>query len=96
MTSLDPVDQLEFHVLIDNVTDSLSTAPSNVTLEWSALMRAGMRQMSGKCQCCANHGLALVVTATRGAVKHTVLFKIPTTRAEIVHSGTPALRSPST
>jgi len=88
MTSLDPVDQLEFHVLIDNVTDSLSSAPSNVTLEWSALMRAGMRQMSGKCQCCANHGLALVVTATRGAVKHTVLFDAGPVEFAVEYNGT--------
>jgi 7,8-dihydropterin-6-yl-methyl-4-(beta-D-ribofuranosyl)aminobenzene 5'-phosphate synthase len=74
MTTLEPVDRLEFHVLIDNVTDSLSTSPPNVTLEWPALMRAGMRQLSGKCQCCANHGLALVVTAFRGANKHSILF----------------------
>ena len=74
MIELKPVDRLEFHVLIDNVTDSLSTAPANVTLEWPALMRAGMRQMSGKCQCCANHGLALVVTAFRDDRRHTVLF----------------------
>ena len=40
MTLLEPVDRLEFQVLIDNVTDSLSTSPPNVTLEWPALMRA--------------------------------------------------------
>src|SRR2546426_9079478 len=71
---LQPVDRLEFQVLIDNVTDSLSTAPPNVTLEWPALMRAGMRQLSGKCQCCANHGLALVVRAFRGTQSHAILF----------------------
>lgn len=53
MAVIEPVDRLEFQVLIDNVTGSLSTAPPNVTLEWPALMRAGMLQLSGKCQCCA-------------------------------------------
>jgi 7,8-dihydropterin-6-yl-methyl-4-(beta-D-ribofuranosyl)aminobenzene 5'-phosphate synthase len=71
---LEPVDRLEFQVLIDNVTDSLSSSPSFVTLEWPALMRAGMRQLSGQCQCCANHGLSLAVTATRGTDTRTVLF----------------------
>src|SRR5262245_53782709 len=72
--TLQPVDRLEFQVLIDNVTDSLSTAPPNVTLEWPALMRAGMRELSGKCQCCANHGSAPVTSAFRGSLSHTILF----------------------
>ena len=67
MATIEAVDRLEFRVLIDNVTDSLSTAPPNGTLEWPALMRAGMRQLSGKCTCCANHGLSLVIRAVRGA-----------------------------
>jgi hypothetical protein len=66
MLTLQPVDRLEFQILIDNLTDSLSTVPTNVTLEWPALMRAGMRQLSGRCQCCANRGLAVVVKAFRG------------------------------
>ena len=74
MPAVEPVDRLEFQILIDNVTDSLSSAPPNVTLEWPALMRAGMRQLSGKCQCCANHGLSLVIKAFRGAQSHTALF----------------------
>jgi 7,8-dihydropterin-6-yl-methyl-4-(beta-D-ribofuranosyl)aminobenzene 5'-phosphate synthase len=74
MRSLQPVDRLEFQILIDNLTDSLSTAPPNVTLEWPALMRAGMRQLSGRCQCCANHGLAVVVRAFRNGTSHSVLF----------------------
>jgi 7,8-dihydropterin-6-yl-methyl-4-(beta-D-ribofuranosyl)aminobenzene 5'-phosphate synthase len=31
-------------------------------------------QLSGKCQCWANHGLSLVVRAFRGAQSHAVLF----------------------
>ena len=74
MATIEAVDRLEFRVLIDNVTDSLSTAPPNVTLEWPALMRAGMRQLSGKCTCCANHGLSLVIRAVRGGRSQAVLF----------------------
>src|SRR5947209_6273173 len=88
MTALEPVDRLEFQVLIDNVTDSLSTSPPNVTLEWPALMRAGMRQLSGKCQCCANHGLALVITAFRGADKHAILFDAGPVDFAVEYNGT--------
>jgi 7,8-dihydropterin-6-yl-methyl-4-(beta-D-ribofuranosyl)aminobenzene 5'-phosphate synthase len=88
MTVLEPVDRLEFQVLIDNVTDSLSTAPPSVTLEWPALMRAGMRQLSGKCQCCANHGLALVITASHGAKKHMVLFDAGPVDFAVEYNGT--------
>lgn len=88
MNDFEAVDRLEFQVLVDNVTDSLSTAPPNVTLEWPALMRAGMRQLSGKCQCCANHGLSLVVTAFRGDQRHTVLFDAGPVEFAVEYNGT--------
>jgi len=72
--TLEPVDRIEVQVLIDNVTDSLSSVPGTVTLEWPALMKAGMNEMAGSCQCCANHGLSLVINAYRANVRHTVLF----------------------
>ena len=68
------VDKIEILVLIDNQTDSLSSTPDNFTSEWSNLHNAGMEQISGSCQCCANHGLALVVKAWIGEQCHTVLF----------------------
>jgi len=74
MEALKPVDRIEVQVLVDNVTDSLSTVPENVTLEWPALMRAGMRELAGSCQCCANHGFSLVITAHRDGAQHTMLF----------------------
>jgi 7,8-dihydropterin-6-yl-methyl-4-(beta-D-ribofuranosyl)aminobenzene 5'-phosphate synthase len=88
MPAIEAVDRLEFQVLIDNVTDSLSSGPTNVTLEWPALMRAGMRQLSGKCQCCANHGLALVVKAVRGERTHTVLFDAGPVEFAVEYNGT--------
>ncbi len=63
MTSLQPVDRLDIQVLVDNVTDTLSSTPSFVTREWPLLQRQGMRIMAGGSLCCANHGLALVITA---------------------------------
>ncbi len=88
MDILDPVDRVEIQVLVDNVTDSLSTAPRNVTLEWPALMRAGMRELAGSCQCCANHGLSLVVTARRGEVRRTMLFDAGPVEFAIEYNGT--------
>lgn len=57
------VDSLQFLVLVDNCLDSLSSVPPNVTLEWPRLMSNGMRELSGEWQCCANHGLSVLVTA---------------------------------
>ena len=88
MPTLQSVDRLEFQILIDNLTDSLSTAPPNVTLEWTALMRAGMRQLSGRCQCCANHGLAVVVKAFRGAASRVVLFDAGPVEFAVEYNGT--------
>ena len=72
--ALTTVDSVEFLVLVDNCLDSLSTVPKNVTLEWPRLMHHGMKELSGEWQCCANHGLSLVITARRGDVSHTVMF----------------------
>jgi 7,8-dihydropterin-6-yl-methyl-4-(beta-D-ribofuranosyl)aminobenzene 5'-phosphate synthase len=85
---LKPVDRLEFQILIDNLTDSVSTVPPNVTLEWTALMRAGMRQLSGRCQCCANHGLSVVVKAFRGTASHAVLFDAGPVEFAVEYNGT--------
>src|ERR1043165_6044619 len=72
--ALVPVDSIEFLVLVDNTLDSLSSVPHYVTLEWPRLMRHGMKELSGERQCCANHGLSLLITARRGETSRTVLF----------------------
>ena len=69
------VDRLEVLVLIDNVTDSLSTTPKNVIPEWSGLLAAGrLPAMSGRNICCAHHGLSLLLTAHLGGETRTLLF----------------------
>lgn len=69
------VDRLEVLVLIDNVTDSLSTNPKNVTAEWTGLMTGGrMRMISGQNICCAHHGLSLLISVHIGDQKRTMLF----------------------
>lgn len=67
-------DKLEIQVLVDNVTDSLSSVPDNVTHEIAYLRNNGMKELSGECLCCGAHGLSLLITAFQGNTKHTLLF----------------------
>jgi len=76
---LKPVDEIEVLVLVDNKTDSLSTVPATQAskdfhLEIVSLVRNGMTELKGSSQCCALHGLSLLVTAHRGSQTRTVLF----------------------
>ena len=71
------VDRIEVQVLVDNVTDNLSTLPAgaDITHEWAYLIREGLvSEISGDNTCCACHGLALVITVRTGDDAHTVLF----------------------
>lgn len=75
MTNITTVDRLEVLVLVDNVTDSLSSNPNNVQTEWAGLLQSGrMQALSGKATCCAHHGLSLLITAYIGSEKRTLLF----------------------
>jgi len=75
MTNIHPVDRLEVLVVVDNVTDSLSSNPNNVQTEWAGLLQSGrMQVLSGKATCCAHHGLSLLITAYTGGDKRTLLF----------------------
>ena len=74
MNPLQPVDAVEIHVLIDNVTDSLSQVPAHAESEFAYLARHGMSELNGDALCCACHGLSLLVTARRGDERRTVLF----------------------
>ncbi len=74
MAELQAADRLDIQVLVDNVTDSLSSAPGFVAREWGQLQRQGMRLMTGASLCCANHGLSLVITAHGPSGPRTVLF----------------------
>jgi 7,8-dihydropterin-6-yl-methyl-4-(beta-D-ribofuranosyl)aminobenzene 5'-phosphate synthase len=74
MVQPQPIDRLDIQVLVDNVTDSLSSTPEFVTREWVLLQRQGMRLMAGAALCCANHGLSLVITAHTQSSKRTLLF----------------------
>ena len=75
MLDVSVVDRLEVLVLVDNLTDSLSTNPPNVTSEWSGLLSGGrIRMMSGPNLCCAHHSLSLLISVQIGTEKRTLLF----------------------
>lgn len=86
--ALRQIDALEITVLIDNRTDSLSSVPPEVKLEWNVLHDAGMQQMTGSCQCCANHGLSLIARATRDERDHTLLFDAGPVDFAVEYNGT--------
>src|SRR6266404_6744847 len=75
MAKIAEVDSLEVLVLVDNVTDSLSSNPKDVLPEWSVLLTGGkLRVLAGSNICCAHHGLSLLLTVQVGGKKRTLLF----------------------
>ena len=71
MLALTPVDSVDVHVLVDNVTDNLSSVPSFVETELAALgrRRRGSWVVSGSCLCCAAHGLSCLITTQIGSTR---------------------------
>lgn len=74
MSGLRPADAVEVTVLVDNVSDLLSTVPRGVTSEIPNLLRSGTRELAGECLCCAHWGLSLVISVQRGKTQRTLLF----------------------
>jgi 7,8-dihydropterin-6-yl-methyl-4-(beta-D-ribofuranosyl)aminobenzene 5'-phosphate synthase len=72
--SLRPIDALEVLVLVDNVTDALSTVGPGALNETATLIKAGMKRLSGGAKCCAHHGLSLVLGARAGDDTRFMLF----------------------
>lgn len=71
---LPAVDELDVLVIVDNTTDSLSSALRGITNENEVLRAAGMRTLSGAAKCCAQHGLSLLLNARVGNDTHCLLF----------------------
>jgi 7,8-dihydropterin-6-yl-methyl-4-(beta-D-ribofuranosyl)aminobenzene 5'-phosphate synthase len=71
---IQPVESLEITVLVDNGTDSLSTNPGFVETEVAGAWRRGMKWLSGRCLCCAAHGLSCLITTRTASSRHTLLF----------------------
>jgi 7,8-dihydropterin-6-yl-methyl-4-(beta-D-ribofuranosyl)aminobenzene 5'-phosphate synthase len=87
-TSLHPVDRLEIRVLVDNVTDSLSTNPEHIHSELHChAMSGGLTSISGKALCCAHHGLSLVIRAEAGDTSRTLLFDAGPEAATLSRNG---------
>lgn len=76
MASLAAVDSVDIQILVDNVTDSLSSVPSFVETEMAGLgrRRGTAWVLGGGCLCCAAHGLSCLLTIRSGAATRTVLF----------------------
>lgn len=68
------LDACEVTVLVDNVLDILSTAPSYVTSETANVRKAGATMQAGQCLCCAQWGLSLIVKAKSADGESTLLF----------------------
>jgi len=76
MNTPQAVESVEIQILVDNVTDNLSTVPDFVETEWAGLgrRRRGNWVLAGSCMCCAAHGLACLITVRRGTDTRTLLF----------------------
>ena len=76
MTALVPIDSLDIQIVVDNVTDSLSSVPSFVETEMAGLgrRRGAAWVLGGGCLCCAAHGLSCLLTLRSGDSVRTVLF----------------------
>ena len=68
------LDSADVFVLVDNVSDGLSTVPDGVTSEVENLIEAGAQEFSGDGLCFACWGISLVVTGQIGERTRTVLF----------------------
>jgi 7,8-dihydropterin-6-yl-methyl-4-(beta-D-ribofuranosyl)aminobenzene 5'-phosphate synthase len=73
---LTAVDNLDVQILVDNVTDGLSSVPKFVETEIAGLgrRRQGRWVFSGTCMCCAAHGLSCLITVRHGTATRTLLF----------------------
>jgi 7,8-dihydropterin-6-yl-methyl-4-(beta-D-ribofuranosyl)aminobenzene 5'-phosphate synthase len=72
--SLAVLDGAEVLVLVDNVSDALSSVPEGVTNEFDVLMEAGAKSFSGEGFCFACFGISLAVTGRIADRRHSVLF----------------------
>jgi 7,8-dihydropterin-6-yl-methyl-4-(beta-D-ribofuranosyl)aminobenzene 5'-phosphate synthase len=76
MSQLKAVESVQIDVLVDNVTDSLSSVPAFVETEFAGLTRRrqGGWVLGGSCLCCAAHGLSCLITVRKGGATRTLLF----------------------
>jgi 7,8-dihydropterin-6-yl-methyl-4-(beta-D-ribofuranosyl)aminobenzene 5'-phosphate synthase len=77
-------DAVHVHVLVDNVSDILSTAPPTVTPHIANLVRKkpGIA-LTGTCLCCANWGLALAIEIECDQERVRIMFDAGPDRASL-------------
>ncbi len=68
------LDSADIFVLVDNVSDALSSVPDGITSEFDNLIEAGAEKFSGDGFCFACFGISLVVTGRTEDRVRTVLF----------------------
>jgi 7,8-dihydropterin-6-yl-methyl-4-(beta-D-ribofuranosyl)aminobenzene 5'-phosphate synthase len=76
----------EVFVLVDNVSDALSSVPDGVTSEFENLMEAGAESFSGDGFCFACFGISLMVTGRIGDQVRTILFDGGPTGLAVEHN----------
>src|SRR6266849_6463325 len=76
MNQLRPVDKLVVDIAIDNLSDSYSSKPHHVSPEFNNVIEAGAEEISGCTLCCAQLGLALVLTVYVGKRRYKLLFDV--------------------
>ncbi|KAI1933883.1 hypothetical protein LOZ66_006205 [Ophidiomyces ophidiicola] len=87
MTSLVEIDSLEITVIVDNELDVMSPPAPNTVQATGLLGNIAMESPYTLCNrgdaskelrmsniCCSAHGLSVMITATKGDIKHTILF----------------------
>lgn len=72
--ALEALESADVFVLIDNVSDGMSSLPEGVTGEVPNLVKAGAKAFTGDGLCCACWGLSFVLTARVGPRSHCLLF----------------------
>lgn len=75
MSDVSPIDSLDVLVIVDNVTDGLSSNLAGVVPEWQGLReRNRIQLLAGPNICCAHHGLSLLIQTRKGRETATLLF----------------------
>jgi 7,8-dihydropterin-6-yl-methyl-4-(beta-D-ribofuranosyl)aminobenzene 5'-phosphate synthase len=68
------LDGAEVFVLVDNVSDAISTLPEGVDGEITNLLKAGATEFTGEGVCCACFGISLVLTCRIGETSRYLIF----------------------
>ena len=85
-SSLSPVDSLTIDVLTDDVSDAYVSKTLFAVSEFSNVVRAGAKTISGETLLCANLGYGLRLVSRAGGIRHTLLFDTGTEGAIFIRN----------